>query len=370
MIRESMLGLVLALAATSAYAGSVEDWSAIAPGKDVGGFEDSNGSKCDVIQADGPSGQKSVQITATLVQGGYAGIWHNLTAPADLSKSANLKFSAKSTLPGELQLDIQDAHNVSYTVNFTIPSSAWTDISIPIASFKLNPYYQPPEAVKGSPEDLSQVSKIGFGTHIVGSAVVNIGPITTDGAGSPAAAAAPVAAAQPIVATGAPLVIQDFSTDDPKAGGTFADSNGSSFAYSVKTNSNKAGAKFLVINFNEVQGGYCGMFYHTGNTWDGQDWTGGKAISLMVYSKVPVAMGFAFKDKNNNQYTADAPSTKGTGWETVQIPMSSFKLDPYYTPPDGVKGAPLDLSGVKSFNLQPKTAVKATIAVDKLAVIK
>jgi hypothetical protein len=165
-------------------------------------------------------------------------------------------------------------------------------------------------------------------------------------------------------------VIQDFSTDDPKAGGTFADSTGSTFSYTVKANSNKPGAKFLVIAFNEVQGGYCGMFYHTGNNWDGQDWSAGQAVQMTVYSKVPVVIGFALKDKNNNQYTADAPSTKGTGWETIQIPMSAFKLDPYYTSPDGVKGAPLDLSSVKSFNLQPKTAVKATIAVDNLVVIK
>ncbi|HVM33164.1 MAG TPA: carbohydrate binding domain-containing protein [bacterium] len=369
MIRKTILAL--ALVATPVYAGNVEDWSAIAPGKDVGGFADSNGSKCDVLQADGPQGgQKSVQITATLVQGGYAGIWHNLATAADLSKSANLKFMAKASLPGELQMDIQDAHNVSYTVNFTVPSASWTAVTIPISSFKLNPYYQPPEAVKGSPEDLSQVGKIGFGTHIVGSAVVNIGPITTDGVGSPAASASAAAAPAPIVAKGAPLVIQDFSTDDPKAGGTFADSNGSTFSYAVKPNSNKPGAKFLVISFNEVQGGYCGMFYHTGNTWDGQDWTGGQALQMTVYSKVPVVLGVAFKDKNNNQYTADAPSTKGTGWETIQIPMASFKLDPYYTPPDAVKGAPEDLSAVKSFNLQPKTAVKATIAVDQLEIIK
>ena len=118
MIRKSLLSIALALVATCVYAGSVEDWSAIAPGKDIGGFADSNGSKCDVIQADGPQGrQKSAQITATLVQGGYAGIhWHNLAVPADLSKSANLKFMAKASMPGELQLDIQDAHNVSYTV--------------------------------------------------------------------------------------------------------------------------------------------------------------------------------------------------------------------------------------------------------------
>ncbi|HET9869744.1 MAG TPA: carbohydrate binding domain-containing protein, partial [bacterium] len=290
MIRKSLLALALGFACSAASAATVEDWGAIAPGKDVGGFADSNGSKCDVAQAAGPQGgQKSVQISATLVQGGYAGIWHNLAAPADLSKSANLVFQAKSTMPGELQLDIQDAHNVSYTVNFQVPSASWTQVTIPISSFKLNPYYQPPEAVKGSPEDLSQVGKIGFGTHIVGTAVVNIGPITTEGTGSPAAAAA---APAPIVATGAPMVIQDFSTDDPKAGGTFADSNGSSLAYSVKANSNKPGAKFLVINFNEVAGGYCGMFYHTGNNWDGQDWSGGKAVQMMVYSKVPVVLGF------------------------------------------------------------------------------
>jgi len=369
MIRRGLLSLFFVLTSTLAYAGSVEDWSAVAPGKDAGGFADSNGSKCDVIQADGPQGgQKSIQITATLVQGGYAGMWHNLAAPADLSKSASLKFSAKSTIPGELQFDIQDAHNVSYTVNFTIPSATWSDVTIPIPSFQLNASYQPPEAVKGSPEDLSQVGKFSIGTHIVGSAIINIGPITTEGAAS--SSASTTAVVQPIVASGPGLVIQDFSTDDPKAGGTFADSNGSTFAYAVIPNSNKPGAKFLKINFNEVQGGYCGMFYHTGNDWNGQDWTGGKAVSFLIYSKVPVVMGFAFKDKNNNQYTADGPSTKGSGWETIQIPMAAFKLDPYYTSPDGVKGAPLDLTAVKGFNLQPKTAVKATIAVDKLMVIK
>ncbi|GEM_PF-528302 len=166
------------------------------------------------------------------------------------------------------------------------------------------------------------------------------------------------------------LVFQDFSADDPKAGGTFADSNGSTFVYSVQAKAGKPGGKYLVLRFNEVSGGYCGMFYRVGNDWNGQDWTGAKAVRFLLYSKVPQVMGFTFKDKNNNQYTADGPSTKGTGWETVRIPLGSFKLDPYYTPPDAVKGAPLDLSAVKSFNFQPKTGIQATVALDGLTVVK
>ena len=365
--RAAWLGLFFTLVSTAAYAGGVEDWTSATPGKDVGTFSDSEGTKVDIAVVEGPSaGQKAVQVTSNLVQGGYAGVWRNLGAPADLSKAGSLKFQAKATVPGEVEIDIQDANSVSYSTTVKITSAAWSEVTVPLSAFQLNATYQPPEAVQGKPEDLSQVAKFSLGIHIVGPVVVSVGPLTANGAAGPVGSPA----AQTITAGGAPLVIQDFTADDPKAGGTFADSDGSTFVYFVKDNPKKPGAKFLQINFEEKNGGYCGMFYKTGNGWDGQDWTGGKAVQFLMYSKVPVAMEFNFKDKNNNQYAATAASTQGTGWEKVQIPMGDFKLDPYYTTPDGVKGAPLDLSAVKSFNLQPKTAVKATIAVDGLEVIK
>jgi hypothetical protein len=49
--------------------------------------------------------------------------------------------------------------------------------------------------------------------------------------------------------------------------------------------------------------------------------------------------------------------------------LSSFILDPYYTPPDAVKGAPMDFSTIKQFNLQPKTkGEKVTFAIDSFVV--
>jgi len=161
-------------------------------------------------------------------------------------------------------------------------------------------------------------------------------------------------------------VIQNFLSQNPQAGKTFTDAIGSSLVYLVKDNPNQPGSKFLAIHFDEKPGGYCGVTYPT----EYQDWTSAKAVRFLIYSKVPVVMGFAFKDKNNNQYSADAPNTKGTGWETIQIPVDSFKLDSTYTPADAVKGAPLDLSSVKSFSLQPKTSVQTTVRIDSLVVVK
>ena len=59
------------------------------------------------------------------------------------------------------------------------------------------------------------------------------------------------------------------------------------------------------------------------------------------------------------------------GWIAFMMLKSSISMPPGSVTAKGtLEGAPLDLSGVKSFNLQPKTAVKTTIAVDKLEVIK
>jgi len=160
------------------------------------------------------------------------------------------------------------------------------------------------------------------------------------------------------------LIIQNFLTQNPNVGITFADSLGSSLTYQVKDNPNQAGSKFLTLHFDEKPGGYCGVTFPTGN--GGQDWSGGKLVHFLIYSKVPIVMSFSFKDKNNNTYTADAPGTKGTGWEIIQFPMGSFKMDPS----NAVTSASLDLTSVKNFNLQPKTSVKTTVGINDLLLVK
>ena len=303
-------------------------------------------------------------MTSTLVQGGYAGVWHNIAA--DLSTSGSLKFMAESTIPGEIQITLKDTFNVQYVANVQIPAKDWSSVSVPFSAFSKDPNYTPPDAVLGHPMDLSKTSGINFAPHMVGSAVILIGPLSTEGAASasaaPAVAAAAVPPAKMSASTGAPVVIQDYTADDAKAGGTFQDSQGSSFAYSVKDNTKSPGKKFLLINYTLAQGGYCGMWYKAGN-FDA-NLSGNSAINVTVYCKSPIVLGMALLDKNHNQYVAELPSTQGGKWETVSVPLSAFKLDPYYTPPDAVKGAPMDLSLVKTFNFQPKTVGKFNVAVD------
>src|ERR1039458_9820208 len=98
------------------------------------------------------------------------------------------------------------------------------------------------------------------------------------------------------------VVLQDFSSAVTGIGGVFQDSQGSSFAYTLKNNPTKKGRKYLSVNYELKQGGYCGMWYRAGSDWDGVDLSKAAAIRVPVYSKSPVVLGLALKDKNNNQY--------------------------------------------------------------------
>jgi hypothetical protein len=269
-----------------------------------------------------------------------------------------------------MQMVLKDAYNMQYISNFQVAAGDWAPVTIAVSSFIKDPYYTPSDAVTGHPMDLSKTTGMNLASHIVGAAVIEVGPVSTDKGGGAAnasagasAASAPAAAA-PAVSNGSAVVVSDFSTDDPKTYGTFQDSNGSSYVVSFKTGPKK---KYLFVTYNYVNGGYCGMWCRAGQTWDGISLVGAKNLTLTVFSKDPVVLGLALKDKNNNQYVAEAPSTKGGGkWENITVSLDSFKLDPYYTPPDAVKGAAQDFSLVKTFNIQPKTVGKFVFAVDKV----
>ncbi len=367
MKRILSLVAVLSLVAPAAFAAMVEDWSGIASAN-TGPYQDSNGSKIEFAQDAGPKGGKALKLTGNLVAGGYMGVWH--TIAADLSKSGAFKFQAKSTVAGDVQVAITDAYNMQYIAKFPV-TTAWTEVNLPLSSFIKDPYYTPPNAVAGHPIDWSKTNNLNFSPQMQGASVVEIGPV--EGTGSPSASAASsstsstasTASAAAPTGTGAAVNILDCTGLDSKAAGTFQDSQGSSFTFVVKDNPNKKGKQYLTINYDLKQGGYCGMWCRAGGSdWNGANLSGAKSIFVSVYSKDPVILGLALKDKNNNQYVASTPSTKGGKWETVSIPLDSFALDPYYTPPDAIKGAPKDFSKVSTFNIQPKTVGKEAIAVD------
>jgi hypothetical protein len=294
------------------------------------------------------------------------GIWHNIAA--DLSKAGALRIPVKSSVAQDVQIAIKDKYNVQYVTKFPA-TTAWTDAVVPLGSFNKDPYYTPPDAVPGHPMDLSETKGMNFAPQNHGPSVLTVGPVVwIEGkVESPAAAAAPA-----VVATGAKVSLQDFASTESGICGTYADTNGSSIAYEYKDakKKDKPADKMLSIKYKLVSGGWCGIWYRAGEGWDGVDCSNAAGIELTVYTPKPMVIQIALKDKTNNQYIADAPSTKGGSWEKAVIPMASFTKDPYYTPPEAIKGAAQDFSQVKTFNIVPKTEGEGTFAVDTIAVLK
>jgi hypothetical protein len=366
-----------AASVSSASSGAVvENWGSVSAGKDTGTFVDTMGSKIDFVVGPGPDGSsKALKITSTMIQGGYCGIWHNFSA--DLSKSNSVKFKAKTNAPGDVEMAFKDTYNVQYIARFSVSSKDWTEITVPFSAFNKDPYYTPPEAVLGHPMDLSKATGMNFAPKIIGDSIVEIGPVS--GAGTASAGTAPAPAAQAVAAapaaavpatkpaassgTAVPILIYDQL--DAKAAGGFQDTTGSAFKFEVKDNPNKAGGKYMIINYTLVKGGWSGMWCRAGGIeWDGANLSGAKDVVIKVFSKKPIVIGLALKDKNKNQYVAETPLLKGGKWEAVSVPLSAFILDPYYTPPDATKGAPKDFSSVGTFNIQPKSEGTYTFAVD------
>src|SRR5208283_4628175 len=107
-VRGLYLLALMALAATvPAFAGpyTFQDWLGW-PGQP---YTDTIGSKSEVTYVNGPDGIIA-KHKFTLVPGGWAGFWQNLSPnnPANLSRARTLKFKIKCTLPGDALVGLYD----------------------------------------------------------------------------------------------------------------------------------------------------------------------------------------------------------------------------------------------------------------------
>src|SRR5579883_2938992 len=198
--------LVLALAflflAPAVFAATVEDWTGVTPGTNTGTYADNTGSKIDFAVDQGPkAGQKGLKITFTLVQGGYCGLWHNFLA--DMSKAGELRFMAKCAIPGPIQVSLKDTYNVQYIAQAQVTKD-WAQVSIPLNSFRKDPYYTPPDAVLGHPMDLTKTNGMNFAPQMPGAGVLFIGPVEAGGAAEAAPGAAALAETKDILFTVSP----------------------------------------------------------------------------------------------------------------------------------------------------------------------
>ena len=118
-------------------------------------------------------------MTSTLIRGGWCGIGSGISA--DLSKNIFFKFKVKTSVPGEVEMQLRDFYNVQYTTSFRVSSKDWTEVTVPFSSFNKDSFYTPPGSHLGHPMDLTWIRGINFMPRIVGDSVLEIGPIEAFG---------------------------------------------------------------------------------------------------------------------------------------------------------------------------------------------
>jgi methionine-rich copper-binding protein CopC len=163
-------------------------------------------------------------------------------------------------------------------------------------------------------------------------------------------------------ATAGPLMVESWDEVNESSTGTYADSNGSTVKFSPAKGKKKE--KALLIESDLKTGGYCGV-------WHTLSAETGKADALVFNVKGDQAgeVQVALKDVNNVQYTTTFSLSKGD-WSAVTLLFSSFKKDPYYTPPDAIVGKPVDFSTLKAMNVSSQVMGTSKILVGAVKAVE
>lgn len=353
--------LLLSLAAM-AGAAPLQDWSHFELKKDLGTYADEKGSSVKVAQVDGPAGgQKAVHLSADLAQ--WGGMWARALTQ-DLSQATALRFKAKAKKGGQLLLSLMDAKQVQVDATVLVLGGDWQEFTVPLSLFKKSAW-QMPEAPKDGVFDAADLKSLNLSPRAVGKSEFTVGPISTvsgkveaqtglqDGTGPDGA-----------------LKVQDFEAIETAYGTFQDDKTPCKVTMKVVDDPDKKGGQVCRIDYKLDPKGWGGAWMRAGQTWGGQDWSGGKTLKLRVRSDAPVDLELAFNDANQNAYTAPAVHYDGKGWQTLAVPMAGFHLNEYYQPPESKKGAPLDLGRIESFNIGVKSSGSGRVYVDDVVLYK
>jgi hypothetical protein len=154
-------------------------------------------------------------------------------------------------------------------------------------------------------------------------------------------------------------VVQDFILLDKRAYGPFTDgSAATSIRFEVDRDPGERDRWLGSFRYEMGEKGWAGVWMRCGTDWGGQDWRKAKTFRVTAQSHEPLVLELGFNDRNQNAYVAFVsldPAKQNNGWSYLEIPMDDFKLNPYYQPKEGKKGAPRDLSRIETFNIAPQT---------------
>ena len=122
-----------------------------------------SGTSMDLSLVRDPEGKgaRLAQVKYDVKKKGWGGFWIRVGDEwngQDWRGAKTMTIQVYSDFPLSLELGFNDAKQNAYTA--TAPQTqgkGWETIVIPFSSFQLNPYWQPPEAKKGAPQDLSKL---------------------------------------------------------------------------------------------------------------------------------------------------------------------------------------------------------------------
>jgi hypothetical protein len=87
----------------------------------------------------------------------------------DWSAGKSLTLRVQAAAPVDLELAFNDANQNAYLAPAVhYDGKGWQTLTVPLAGFQLNAYYQPPEAKKGAPLDLSHIETFNIGVKTTG----------------------------------------------------------------------------------------------------------------------------------------------------------------------------------------------------------
>jgi hypothetical protein len=100
-----------------------------------------------------------------------------------------------------------------------------------------------------------------------------------------------------------------------------------------------------------------------------RNWTEGRAISFKVRSDQALRLSVSFMDGNRVAYTHWLDVTGGA-WQTMEIPFSDIKPNPYFQPPGADRTAPLDVSNVARLGFAPQTPGAGHLTIGPLLIVR
>jgi hypothetical protein len=98
-----------------------------------------------------------------------------------------------------------------------------------------------------------------------------------------------------------------------------------------------------------------------------QDWTTGRAIAFQVKAAHAMRLSLSFLDRNRVAYTSWVDVKAGV-WQSVRIPFSEMRPNPFFQPPGAKTGSPIDVSEVTTLAFAPQDKTAGRLAFGRFVV--